>query len=98
MSCHIACNLEHPMITTLSTQGHEASSTGRQPMELSTSAANDTAAALIASLLTSVLEAPVELFRHRMQVNFLARSAETSIHKLPMQLDVLRVSKQRSPV
>ena len=32
------------------------------------SAANDTAAALIASLLTSVIEAPVELFRHRMQV------------------------------
>jgi len=30
-------------------------------------AANDTAAALVASLLTSVLEAPVELFRHRMQ-------------------------------
>lgn len=33
------------------------------------SAANDTAAALVASLLTSVIEAPVELFRHRMQVN-----------------------------
>lgn len=32
------------------------------------SAANDTAAALVASLLTSVIEAPVELFRHRMQV------------------------------
>lgn len=32
------------------------------------SPANDTAAALIASLITSVLEAPVELFRHRMQV------------------------------
>ena len=32
------------------------------------SAANDTAAALISSALTSVLEAPVELFRHRMQV------------------------------
>ena len=61
------------MMTTLSIQAHEASSTGRQPVELSTSAADDTAAALIASLLTSVLEAPVELFRHRMQVNFLAR-------------------------
>lgn len=34
------------------------------------SAANDTAAALVASLLTSVIEAPVELFRHRMQVTF----------------------------
>ena len=67
-------------------------------MELSTSAANDTAAALIASLLTSVLEAPVELFRHRMQVNFnfLLTSTETSIHKLPMRLEVLGVYKQRS--
>lgn len=36
--------------------------------EIQGSAANDTAAALIASLLTSVIEAPVELFRHRMQV------------------------------
>ena len=48
----------------------EASSSAQKVEERQAagSAANDTAAALVASLLTSILEAPVELFRHRMQV------------------------------
>ena len=41
---------------------------GDKAANVQASAANDTAAAFIASLLTSVIEAPVELFRHRMQV------------------------------
>ena len=55
------------------------------------SAANDTAAALVASLLTSVIEAPVELFRHRMQVISLEDKANPE-HLACIYLKILRPS------
>ena len=69
-------------------QGSEGDRRSRPELEsTSGSPAIDTAAALTASLLTSVLEAPVELFRHRMQVHLFLLFRDLSFYMSILPID-----------